>query len=243
MPGCAARSTTAACTASGRAGTCPDTRTTIGRTCRCPATDPRPGVAWYRTTFRLQLPPGTDVSVGLTISDDPSKTYRAQIFLNGWNVGQYVNGVGPQSTFVLPGGILDLRGENTLAIAVIAGGTTSGGLGSVSLSNLATMAGGLAVRRRVLPALTRQTAQIPNGCRSTAALLLKARDGPSGSGSPRWAIAPWPGSVTQRGPGSVTRAAWPSVTWSAWPGQRDPGSVARSAPASVNAPSALVRDA
>ena len=54
-----------------------------------PATDPRPGVAWYRTAFRLQVPRGTDAAVGLTITDDPSKTYRAQIFLNGWNVGQY----------------------------------------------------------------------------------------------------------------------------------------------------------
>ena len=108
-----------------------------------PATDPRPGVAWYRTTFRLRIPQGTDVPVGLTISDDPAKAYRAQIFLNGWNVGQYVNGVGPQSTFVLPGGILDPRSENTLAIAVITNGTTSGGLGSVSLTGLAATAGGV----------------------------------------------------------------------------------------------------
>ena len=108
-----------------------------------PATDQRPGVAWYRTTFRLHVPPGTDASVGLTISDDPSKAYRAQIFLNGWNVGQYACGVGPQSTFVLPGGILELRGENTLAIAVITSGTTSGGLGSVRLTSLAVVAGGV----------------------------------------------------------------------------------------------------
>ncbi len=51
--------------------------------------------------------------------------------------------MGPQSTFVLPGGIPDLRGENTLAIAVISGGTTSGGLGSVSPTSLAATAGGV----------------------------------------------------------------------------------------------------
>jgi hypothetical protein len=89
--------------------------------------------------------PGVDASLGLTISDDPSKSYRAQIFLNGWNLGQYVNNVGPQHTFVLPAGILDSRGENTLAIAVLTDGSTVGGLGSVTLANLGTAAGGVPV--------------------------------------------------------------------------------------------------
>jgi beta-galactosidase GanA len=106
-----------------------------------PNNDPRPGVSWYRSTFPLNVPTGTDASLGLTISDEASKSYRAQIFLNGWNVGQYVNGVGPQSTFVLPTGLLNLNSANTLAIAVLAGGST-GGLGSLSLTNLGTVAGG-----------------------------------------------------------------------------------------------------
>ena len=110
-----------------------------------PNTGSRPGVTWYRTRFQLRIPRGTDASLGLAISDDPSKAYRAQIFLNGWNVGQYVNGVGPQDTFVLPAGILDSRGENTLAIAVINNGTAGGGLGSVSLVTLAAVAGGVPV--------------------------------------------------------------------------------------------------
>jgi beta-galactosidase GanA len=110
-----------------------------------PNADPRPGVAWYRTTFRLEVPRGVDASLGLTITDDPAKSYRAQIFLNGWNVGQYANNVGPQHTFVLPAGILNQREENTLAVAVLADGTTAGGLGSVSLANLGTAAGGVPV--------------------------------------------------------------------------------------------------
>ncbi len=107
-----------------------------------PYADPRPGVAWYRTTLRLRVPEEVDASLGLTITDDPAKAYRAQIFVNGWNLGQYVNGVGPQATFALPNGILDPRGENTLAIAVITNGTTAGGLGSVSLASLGNAAGG-----------------------------------------------------------------------------------------------------
>jgi beta-galactosidase GanA len=98
------------------------------------------GVAWYRTVFRLDVPDGVDASVGLAVSDDPSKQYRALIFLNGWNVGQYVNDVGPQTTFVLPNGILDTSGVNTLALAVT--GATACDLGTVTLVNLATADGG-----------------------------------------------------------------------------------------------------
>ena len=110
-----------------------------------PNIDPRPGVSWYRTTFRLSVPPGADASLGLTITDAAPRSYRAQIFLNGWNTGQYISDVGPQSTFVLPAGLLRPQGENTLALAVLADGTTPGGLGSVTLANLGTVSGGVPV--------------------------------------------------------------------------------------------------
>ena len=71
-----------------------------------PYSDTQPGVAWYRTTFTLNEPAGADASLGLTINDVATKAYRATIFLNGWNMGQYINNVGPQHTFVLPNGIL-----------------------------------------------------------------------------------------------------------------------------------------
>ena len=118
-----------------------------------PYSDPRPGVAWYRTTFTLNEPAGVDASLGLTINDVATKAYRATIFLNGWNVGQYINNVGPQHTFVLPNGILRTGigddGKNTLAIAVITNNTddgpTGGGLGNLSLTNLGTVEGGVSV--------------------------------------------------------------------------------------------------
>jgi len=116
-----------------------------------PNASTRPGVSWYRAGFRLNVPPGVDASLGLTITDTPSKSYRAQIFLNGWNVGQYINNVGPQATFVLPTGLLRPDGENTLAIAVLADGSTPGGLGSVTLANLGTVAGGVPVHPVLAP--------------------------------------------------------------------------------------------
>jgi beta-galactosidase len=93
------------------------------------------GVAWYRTTFQLDLPSTQDVPVGLRFTDDTTRRYRVLIFVNGWNVGQYVNDVGPQRVFVLPEGFLEHRGENTLALAVWSA-DASGGLGQVSLEAL-----------------------------------------------------------------------------------------------------------
>ncbi|OIK26822.1 glycoside hydrolase family 35 protein [Streptomyces malaysiense] len=103
------------------------------------------GVTWYRTTFRLAVPGDVDASVGLTLQDDPYRAYRAQIFLNGWNMGQYVNNVGPQHTFALPNGVLRTRGENTLALAVLSEFTTLSGPGEVRLTLLGRAAGGLVV--------------------------------------------------------------------------------------------------
>ncbi len=115
-----------------------------------PNSDANPGSAWYRTTFDLDMPAGTDTSLGLNITDAATKAYRALIFVNGWNLGQYINDVGPQHTFVLPSGILRLHGHNTLAIAVTNEG--AGGLGAVKLVNLGTVASSLAVGDVASPA-------------------------------------------------------------------------------------------
>jgi hypothetical protein len=52
---------------------------------------------------------------------------------------------------VLPTGLLQPDGENTLAIAVLADGSTPGGLGSVTLANLGTVAGGVPVHPVLAP--------------------------------------------------------------------------------------------
>ncbi|MFJ6742381.1 beta-galactosidase [Streptomyces sp. NPDC091279] len=110
-----------------------------------PRADRRQGVSWYRTTFSLAVPTGTDASVGLVLDDDPARAYRVQLFLNGWNLGQYINDVGPQHTFVLPNGILRTRGANTLALAVLSDGTTESGPGQVRLTLLGAAAGGVPI--------------------------------------------------------------------------------------------------
>jgi beta-galactosidase GanA len=107
------------------------------------------GTSWYRTRFTLAVPAGHDASLGLTIGDPNTprsgRHYRALVFLNGWNLGQYVADVGPQHTFVLPTGILNPAGQNTLAIAVTGNGGSADTLERVQLTNLGTARGGVPV--------------------------------------------------------------------------------------------------
>ncbi|WP_432066183.1 beta-galactosidase [Streptomyces sp. C10-9-1] len=103
-----------------------------------PTGDTTPGVSWYRTTATLDLPVGQDTSVGLRITDDPKRRYRALIYVNGWLLGTYINHRGPQHVFPLPNGILAPRGRNTVAIAVWKEDDAPGGLGAVTLENLGT---------------------------------------------------------------------------------------------------------
>ncbi|MGW8060730.1 glycoside hydrolase family 35 protein [Streptomyces ziwulingensis] len=109
--------------------------------------DRRQGVTWYRTTFRLDVPPEVDASVGLVLDDAPGGDHRAQVFLNGWNLGEYVaDRTGAPQTFVLPNGILRTRAAaNTLALAVLSGGEAPAGPGAVRLELLGSAAGGVPV--------------------------------------------------------------------------------------------------
>jgi beta-galactosidase GanA len=120
-----------------RAGyTLPGFRDVGWKTVSLPHRDAAPGIAWYRSKVRLDLPRDQDVTVGLRFSDDPSRRYRVLLFVNGWNMGQYVNDVGPQRVFTLHRGILNHQGDNTIALAVWSADDKSGGLGEVALEVL-----------------------------------------------------------------------------------------------------------
>ena len=126
-----------------------------------PATSAMSGTAWYRTTFRLNIPRPDDASLGLTIGDPSSPRsaadYRALIFVNGWNMGQYIADVGPQHTFVIPNGVLNPDGQNTLALAVTSDGGPGNGLEKVALTNLGTVRGGVPVQMDRSPAWNAHT--------------------------------------------------------------------------------------
>ncbi|CAE6847859.1 hypothetical protein R69746_07215 [Paraburkholderia aspalathi] len=115
-----------------------------------PAGQAYAGTSWFRTTFPLSIPAGNDVSVGIQIGGANGTitggNYRALIFVNGWNMGQYIAKLGPQHTFVVPNGVINPTGQNTIAIAVTSNGDPSDGLESVRLVNLGTVRGGVPVQ-------------------------------------------------------------------------------------------------
>ncbi|VDB90643.1 unnamed protein product [Peniophora sp. CBMAI 1063] len=78
-----------------------------------------PGVNFYRTSFTWTAPPDVDAPLRLSITpSDIDVHFRVQIYLNGWQLGKYVNNLGPQTVFVLPPGILKRENENTLAVSL-----------------------------------------------------------------------------------------------------------------------------
>jgi beta-galactosidase GanA len=105
------------------------------------------GTVWYRTQFDLSVPAGHDASLGLTIGDATKLRsvgrYRVLLFVNGWNMGQFIAHIGPQRTFVIPSGILDPHGHNTLALAVTSDGRPESALEQVALVDLGTVRGGV----------------------------------------------------------------------------------------------------
>jgi beta-galactosidase len=194
-----------------------------------PHSDPAPGVAWYRTQAQLDVAPGQDVSLGLTITDQQPRNYRALVFVNGWQVGHYVSNVGPQHTFVLPSGIVHLHGDNTIAIAVWSLDPGGDGLGSVALTQLGNHVSGLTVGSVAAPGYRPDVYATPSapvtatldtpdhpkaGSPFTATATVTAAqpvtDGTLSLHLPRgWIATPTsPTTITQLAPGQSATATW-----------------------------------
>ncbi|UJP09622.1 beta-galactosidase [Microbacterium sp. KUDC0406] len=106
-----------------------------------------PGVDWYRSSFRLNVPRGQDTAFRLTVNSpkfDVGRTdgSQATIFVNGWNTGVYIGDIGPQKQFTIPSAFLNMRGKNEISIAVAA---KAAGMGpeSVTLEAVHSTTGGL----------------------------------------------------------------------------------------------------
>jgi hypothetical protein len=92
-----------------------------------PVTDgiSKPGIGFFATEFKLGLPSGYDIPLSFTFSNSSTGStgssapaYRVQLYLNGWQYGEYVSNVGPQTKFPVPEGILDYHGTNYLAVTL-----------------------------------------------------------------------------------------------------------------------------
>ncbi|KAG4025228.1 hypothetical protein MFRU_063g00180 [Monilinia fructicola] len=87
------------------------------------------GVGFWTATFDLDIPSTYDVplsfqfgnsTIGASVGHNATGTseYRAQLWVNGWQFGKYINNVGPQKKFPVPEGILNYRGRNTVAVEI-----------------------------------------------------------------------------------------------------------------------------
>lgn len=84
------------------------------------------GVAFYGAEIDLDIPAGWDVPLSFTFTNStdsdsagsPASSYRAQLYVNGYQFGKYVNNVGPQTSFPIPQGIWDYSGTNYIAFAL-----------------------------------------------------------------------------------------------------------------------------
>lgn len=78
------------------------------------------GVGYYTAEFDLNIPAGWDVPLFFNFgnSTNPPPNYRAQLFVNGYQFGKYVNNIGPESSYPVPEGILNYRGTNWVGLTL-----------------------------------------------------------------------------------------------------------------------------
>jgi hypothetical protein len=78
-----------------------------------------PGVAFYSTSFELNMPSGYDIPLNFVFPDiSTANSYRCQLFVNGYQFGKYIHNLGPQTWFPVPEGILNYHGINYLALSL-----------------------------------------------------------------------------------------------------------------------------
>ncbi|KAE8152120.1 putative beta-galactosidase [Aspergillus avenaceus] len=86
---------------------------------------------FYITRFKLDIAPDLDVPIGLQVAATDQAV--VQIFMNGYQFGHFLPHIGPQSLFPFPPGVLNNRGENTLAMSLWALTDAGGRLENVQL--------------------------------------------------------------------------------------------------------------
>ncbi|KAF8175477.1 glycoside hydrolase family 35 protein [Mycena galopus ATCC 62051] len=104
----------------------------------------QPGVGFFRTTFNLDLPTGYDIPLSF-VFDSTIGHYRAQLYVNGWQMGKRIANIGPQTAFPVHEGILNYQGQNTVVLSLwaLGNGTEDTRIPSFNLVANGTYAGGV----------------------------------------------------------------------------------------------------
>ncbi|KAE8389992.1 galactose-binding domain-like protein [Aspergillus alliaceus] len=75
-------------------------------------------VRFSTTSFTLDLDEKLDVPIGLELQALANTEAVVQIFMNGYQFGHYLPHIGPQNLYPFPPGVINNRGENSLAISM-----------------------------------------------------------------------------------------------------------------------------
>lgn len=78
---------------------------------------PGAGIKFYRTTVNITYPLDYDVPLAFVFEIPQDIQTRVQLFVNGYQMGRYINHIGPQSVFPVYPGIIN-RGSNVIGLAV-----------------------------------------------------------------------------------------------------------------------------
>ncbi|UZP39343.1 hypothetical protein NXS19_007159 [Fusarium pseudograminearum] len=81
----------------------------------------KPGVAFYTANLKLNLPSDNfDIPLSFEFKNNTVSTgsYRALLYVNGFQYGRYVSHVGPQSVFPVPEGVFNYRGDNWIGLGL-----------------------------------------------------------------------------------------------------------------------------
>ncbi|KAH9818135.1 glycoside hydrolase family 35 protein [Teratosphaeria destructans] len=78
----------------------------------------RSGVAWYISRFSLSIDADLDVPLGIELDAAAGTEASVQLYVNGYQYGKYIPQIGPQTRFPFPPGIINNRGENTIALSL-----------------------------------------------------------------------------------------------------------------------------
>ncbi|KAF9890344.1 hypothetical protein FE257_006010 [Aspergillus nanangensis] len=79
----------------------------------------KPGIGFYTTSFDLDIPKGWDVPLYFNFGNSTMPpAYRVQLYVNGYQFGELISNIGPQTSYPVPEGILNHRGTNWVAVSL-----------------------------------------------------------------------------------------------------------------------------
>ncbi|KAJ7275854.1 glycoside hydrolase family 35 protein [Mycena rebaudengoi] len=110
------------------------------------------GVTAYRTTFKLDLPKGSDIPLAFDFALDSASPHRVLIYVNGWQFGRFLSSIGPQISFPIPEGILNHHGKNEVLISLWALNASGAKLGKLELNKRASIASSKPATVSIVPA-------------------------------------------------------------------------------------------